>query len=50
MDIIFMNSENRKTSNLHVLIPKFPDKLDIKKKGKNISLSNLSIFYTWKNI
>ena len=50
MDIIFLNSENNKTSNPHVLILKLTDKLDLKRGEKSIALSNLSIYYTWTNI
>ena len=50
MDTIFMNSENRKTSEPHVLILKLTDKLDLRRGEKSIALSNLSICYTWKNI
>ena len=49
MDTIFMNSENSKTSEPHVLILKLTDKLDLRRGEKNITLSNLSIYYTWKN-
>ena len=50
MDTIFMNSENRKTSEPHVLILKLTYKLDLRRGEKIIALSNLSIYYTWKNI
>ena len=50
MDTIFMNSENSKTSKLHVLLLKLTDKLDLRIGEKIIALSNLSIYYTWKNI
>ena len=50
MDTIFMNSENSKTSKLHVLILKLTNKLDLRIGEKVIALSNLSIYYTWKNI
>ena len=50
MNTIFINSENSKTSKLHVLILKRTDKLDLRRGGKSIGLSNLSIYYTWKNI
>ena len=50
MDTIFINSENSKTSEPYVLILKFTDKLDLRIGGKSIALSNLSIYYTWKNI
>ena len=42
-----MNSENSKRSEPHVLILKLTNKLDLR-IGE--SLSNLSIYYTWKNI
>ena len=45
-----MNSENSKTSEPHVLILELTDKLDLRKGEKSIALSNLSIYYTWKNI
>ena len=38
MDTIFMNSENSKTSEPHILILKLTDKLDLRKSGKNIAL------------
>ena len=45
-----MNSENSKTSEPYVLILKLTDKLDLRIGEKSITLSNLSIYYTWKNI
>ena len=42
-----MNSKNSKTSELHVLILRLTDKLDLRRGAKCISLSNLSIYYTW---
>ena len=50
MDTIFMNSENSKTSEYHVLVFKLTDKLDRRRGQKTVALSNLSIYYTWKNI
>ena len=50
MDTIFMNSENSRTSEYHVLLLKLTDKLDLKRGQKSIVLSNLSIYYTWKYI
>ena len=50
MDTIFMNSENSKTSKPNVLILKFTDTLDLRRGEKSIALSNLSIYYTWKNM
>ena len=48
MDTIFMNSENSRTSEYHVLVLKFTDKLDLRSRQKSVALSNLSIYYTWK--
>ena len=50
MNTIFMNSENSKTSNPHVLIIKLTNIFDLRRVEKSIALSNLSIYYTWKNI
>ena len=50
MDTIFMNSENSKTSEPHVLILKFTNKLVLRIGEKIIALSNLSIYSTWRNI
>ena len=50
MDTIFMNSENSKTSKSHVLVLKLTNKLDLRIGKKVIALSNLSIYYTWRNI
>ena len=50
MDTIFMNSENSKTSEPHILKVKLTDKLDSRLDKKVIALSNLSIYYTWDNI
>ena len=45
-----MNSENSKTSEPHVLIIKLTNKLDLRIGDLSIALSNLGIYYTWKNI
>ena len=50
MDTIFTNSENSKNSELQILILKLTNKLDLRIGEKVIALSNLSIYYTWKNI
>ena len=50
MDTIFMNSENSRTSEYHVLVLKLADKLDLRRDQKSVALSNLSIYYTWKNV
>ena len=45
-----MNSENSKTSEPHVIVLKVTNTLDLRIGEKIIALSNLSIYYTWKNI
>ena len=50
MDTIFMNSKTSKTSDPHRLLLNLKDKIDLRRKDKYIALSNLSIYYTWKNI
>ena len=45
-----MNSKNSKTSEPYILILKLTDKLDLRIDEKSIALSNLNIYYTWKNI
>ena len=45
-----MNSENSRTSKYHVLLFKLVDKLDLRSGQKSVALSNLSIYYTWRNI
>ena len=45
-----MNSKNSKTSDPHRLLLNLTDKIDIRRKNKCIGLSNLSIYYIWKNI
>ena len=45
-----MNSENSKSSKKHVLKLRLTSKLDLQLGEKVIALSNLSIYYTWKNI
>ena len=44
-----MSSKNSKTSKYHVLILKLTIKLDLGIGEKIIALSNISIYYTWRN-
>ena len=50
MDTIFINSESSGNLNPHILTLKLTNKLDLRIGEKVIALSNLSIYYTWKNI
>ena len=45
-----MNSDNSKSSKPHILKLKLTSKLDLRLGEKVIALSNLSIYYTWRNI
>ena len=49
MDTIFINMENGRTSEYHVLLLNLTNKIDLRSE-KTVALSNLSIYYTWKNI
>ena len=50
MDIIFMNSKNRKAFDPYRLIVNLSHKINLNRSDKYVALSNLSIYYTWKNI
>ena len=50
MATIFMNSENSKTSKSHVLTLNLTNKINLKRGEKNIASSNISTYYTWRNI
>ena len=45
-----MNFENSKPSDPQKLLINLSDKTNLKKRDKYVALSNLSIYYTWKNI
>ena len=45
-----MNTKNSKTSEPHRFKLDLTDKLYLKNPNKNMTLVNLSIYYTWKNI
>ena len=45
-----MNTKNSKTNEPHKFKLSLSDKISLKNPNKNIALSNLSIYYTWKNI
>ena len=50
METIFMNTENSKTNEPHRFKLDLADKLNLKNPKKNMTLADLSIYYTWKNI
>ena len=45
-----MNSKNSELSDLHRLLLNIIDKINLKSSDKYVALSNLSIYYTGKNI
>ena len=45
-----MNPENSKTSDPHRLLLNLTDKINLKRCDKYVALSNLIIYYTWRNI
>ena len=50
MGTIFMNSKNSGTSDPHRLLLNLADEINLKRSDKYVALSNLSIYYTSKNI
>ena len=50
METIFANTENSKTKGSHRFELDLADKVNLKDPKKNMTLANLSIYYTWKNI
>ena len=49
MEIFFMDTKNSKTTDSNRFRLYFTNKLDLR-GNKTVSLSYLSIYYTWKNI
>ena len=50
MNTIFMNSEKSKISDPHRQLFNLSDKINLKRSDKYVALSNLSIYYTQKDI
>ena len=50
MNTIFMNSETSKTSDPHRPFLSLKDTTNLKRSDKYVVLSNLNIYYPWKNI
>ena len=50
MDTIFTNSENDKTSDPQRILLNLSEKINLKRSDKYVALSNVSIYYTWKDI
>ena len=45
-----MNSKNSEISDPQRLLLNLTDKIDLRRKNEYIALSNLSIYYAWKNL
>ena len=50
MNNVFVNSENSKTSDSRRILLNITDETELRGKDKYVALSNLSIYYAWKNI
>ena len=50
MENFFMNTKNSKTSEPNRFKYDLIDKSDLKNPNKNMTLANISIYYTWKNV
>ena len=50
MGTILMNSENNRISYPHRLLINLGNKINLKKSGKFVSLSNFIVWCTWKSI
>ena len=50
MDTIFMSCKNSKIPDPHRLLLNITDNINLKRSDKFVALSNLSIYYTWKNV
>ena len=50
METIFVNTENSKINKPHRFRLSLADRINIKDRDKNMTLVNLSIYYTRKNI
>ena len=50
MEVIFMNTQNSKTNEPHKFVLNLSQRLDLRSSNKHVTLQNLTIYYTWKNI
>ena len=49
IDTTFLNCKKSKTSHRYSLLLNLSEKVNLKRSDKYVALSNLSIYYTWKN-
>ena len=50
MNTIFMNSKNSRISDPHRLLLNLTNKINLKGGNKYVDLSNLIMYYTWRNV
>ena len=50
METIFMNTENSKTNQPRKFVLNLSQRLGVRSSDKHVTLQNLPIYYTWKNI
>ena len=50
MDTLYMNSKYSKISDPQKFLFNITDKINLKRSYNYVALSNLSIYYAWKNI
>ena len=50
METILMNTGKSKISEPHKFVLNLTQRLDLKSSDKHVTLQNLSMYYTWKNI
>ena len=50
MNTIFINPQKSKTSDPHRLLLNLTEKMNLKRRDRYVALSNLSMYYAWKNI
>ena len=49
METIFLNTLNSKTNESNKFMYQFTDKLSLTNPNQNMTLANLSIYYTWRH-
>ena len=50
METIYTNTLNSNANEYHIFVYQFTDNLNLENPNKNITVANLSIYYTWKDI
>ena len=50
MNTIFMTSKNNETSDSYTLLLSLADKINLRRSLKYVALSNLSIYYAWRDV